>query len=173
VRLARAEARANLHPALPCVVATGVQTVIVVPHLPRRRPAPGPGLLRRVAAQLEPRRVIGTRIEVVGPEYTQVSVHATVRPRPLADPEQVRRRVSGALDAFFHPLTGGQDGAGWPFGRDVASAEVLRVIDDVPGVSHVLALELVGADGVSCGNLCIGPLGLVDSGTHRIEVVAE
>jgi hypothetical protein len=172
VRLARAEARANLHPALPCVTATGVLTVIVVPYLPRGRPLPGRGLLRRVAAHLNAHRVIGSRIEVAGPQYTEVAVHARVRPQPLADPDEVRRRASAALDAFFNPLSGGQDGTGWPFGRDVASAEVLRVIDDVSGVDHVLELALVGADGASCGNLCIGPLGLVDAGAHQIEVVS-
>ena len=36
----------------------------------------------------------------------------------------------------------------------------------------MLDLELVASSGVSCGNLCIGPLGLVDSGPHEIEVVA-
>jgi predicted phage baseplate assembly protein len=172
-RIARAHARANLHPAFDCVVATGVTTVIVLPYLPADRPEPSRGLLRAVTARLAPHRLIGSRIEVVGPRYTEVSVRAKVRAQPLADGPAVRDRVTDALASFLHPLSGGQDGAGWPFGRDVVRAEVLRVIDDVPGVDHVLALELVGPKGPGCGNLCIGPLGLVHSGAHEIEVVAE
>jgi hypothetical protein len=37
----------------------------------------------------------------------------------------------------------------------------------------VLDLELLGASGISCGNLCLGPLGLVAAGRHEIEVVTE
>ena len=55
----------------------------------------------------------------------------------------------------------------------VVRSEVLQVIDAVPGVDHVLDLELVDEDGASCGNLCLGPAGLVVSGVHRIEVSAE
>ena len=171
-RVARAEARANLHPAMPCIVAAGVLSLVVLPHLPRHAPSPSRGLLRAVRAQLEPRRLIGSRIEVAGPEYTAVSVRAQVRARRLAEPSLVRSRVVEALDRFLHPLDGGPDGNGWPLGRDVVSAEVLRVIDDVSGVDHVLRLELIGPDGASCGNLCIGPLGLPEARAHAIEVLA-
>jgi Baseplate J-like protein len=170
-RLARASARANAHPGFPCVVATGVVTVAVVPHLPPDRPVPSAGLLRAVAAYLDPRRIVGTRFEVTGPTYTEVRVRARVRATRLADTTEVGGRIVGALDAFFHPLHGGPDGAGWPLGRDVVRSEVLQEIDDVTGVDHVLALDLIGPDGASCGNLCVGPLGLVAAAGHEIEVV--
>jgi predicted phage baseplate assembly protein len=171
--IARAHAGVNRHPAFECVTATGVTTVIVVPHLPAERPFPSPGLLRAVRSHLEPRRLIGSRIEVSGPRYTEVTVRAGVWAKPLADPAAVRARVVAAVEDFLHPLRGGPDGDGWPFGRDVVRAEVLRVIDDVAGVDHVTALELIGPDGASCGNLCIGALGLVHSGAHEIEVVTR
>jgi hypothetical protein len=50
-------------------------------------------------------------------------------------------------------------------------SEVLQAVDAVAGVDHVLALDLIGPDGASCGNLCIGPLGLVTPADHEIEVV--
>ncbi len=52
-------------------------------------------------------------------------------------------------------------------------SEILQVVDGVPGVDHVLDLELVTADGVTCNNLCIGPLGLVAAGGHGLEVTVE
>ncbi|MGW0809104.1 putative baseplate assembly protein [Nonomuraea sp. NPDC002799] len=170
-RPARAEARANAHPGFPCLTTPGIVTVLVLPHLPAGRPEPSPGLLRAVAAHLCPRRVLGTRIEVAGPVYVTVTVRATVAPAPGARPAELPAAVHTALDRFFDPLTGGPDGAGWPFGRDVYRAEVLRVLDEVPGVSHVAALELAAGDGPpGCADLCVGPTGLVASGPHEIEV---
>lgn len=171
VRLARAEARANSHPGFPCQSAPGVVTVLVLPHLPADRPVPGPGLRRAVAAYLNRRRVIGTRVEVAGPVYVSVTVRATVQALPGTRAGDLAGAVRDALDRFLHPLVGGPDGTGWPFGRDVYRSEVLTVIDEVPGVAHVLALKLVSDDGrVSCANLCLGPTGLVDAGLHEIDV---
>ncbi|HEX9670488.1 MAG TPA: putative baseplate assembly protein [Thermoanaerobaculia bacterium] len=175
VRLARVAARANLDPALPCLHATGVVTVIVLPSLPRRRPQPSAGTRRAVAAYLARRRLLGTRIVVVGPTYLEVAVRATVRPLAGVDGAALRERVVAALDGFFHPLTGGPDGDGWPFGRDVYRSEVLQLLDEVAGVDHVLGLELVagsgcGCGGGVCGNVCVGPLGLVAAGRHEITV---
>lgn len=171
VALARASARANLHPGFPCVSATGVVTVVVVPFLPAGRPAPSAGLLRAVSAYLDARRIVGTRMEVTGPTYTEVRVRARVRALRLASLADVRDAVVASLDAFLHPLHGGPAATGWPLGRDVVRSEVLQEIDDVTGVDHVLALDLIGPDGASCGNLCVGPLGLVAAGAHEIEVV--
>jgi hypothetical protein len=110
---------------------------------------------------------------VTGPTYTVVSVRARVSATRLASPGELVQRIVEALDGFFHPLRGGPERTGWPLGRDVVRAEVLQVIDGVAGADHVLDLALVDEDGVACGNLCIGPLGLVASGVHAIQVAAE
>ncbi len=172
VRIARAAARANVHPGFPCVDAVGVVTVVVVPTLPARRPVPSPGLLKAVAGHLATGRVVGTRIAVTGPTYTAVSVRARVSALRVASRGDVAHRVAEAIDAFFDPLAGGPDGAGWPLGRDVIRAEVLQVIDGVGGVDHVVQVDLVTRDGRTCGNVCVGPLGLVAAGEHTIEVIA-
>ncbi|GGN94515.1 putative baseplate assembly protein [Streptomyces albiflavescens] len=171
VRLARAVARANSHPAFPCVVAPGVVWVTVVPYLPLGRPMPGPGLLAAVRAHLHAHRILGTRVEVTGPSYQRITVRAQVRPRPGADPAVLRTQVARALDAFFDPLTGGPDGDGWPLGRDVYRSEILQVLDGVPGVAHATGLELLTDSGAHCANVCIPPNGLVGSGPHEIEAV--
>src|SRR6266540_193909 len=130
-----------------------------------------PGLRRAVAAYLDRRRTIGTRVEVAGPVYVTVTVRATVQACPDARRVELGETVRDALDRFFHPLTGGPDGTGWPFGRDVYRSEVLQVIDEVPGVANVLALELVGDHGeATCGNLCLGSTGLVAAGSHEVDV---
>ncbi len=171
-QLARASARANLHPAFPGLAATGIITVIILPFIPAARPVPGPELCRAVAAYLNRRRVIGSRVEVVGPNYTEVGIRAQVQAFAGNNPQDLRRRLAETLTRFFHPLQGGPDGSGWPFGRDVYRSEVLQVIVETPGVDHVLSLELIAQGGeAQCGNLCLGPLALVALGTLDLEVV--
>ena len=170
-RLARAEARAELHPAFPCYPALGVITVLVLPYLPAARPMPSPGLLAAVAGWLNRRRALGTRVEVAGPTYVEVRVRARVRACPGVAREALAGRLRDALEAFFHPLGGGPEGGGWPFGRAVYASEVYQVLDQTEGADHVLALELIGCDGEPrCDNLCLPPAGLPSAGVHEISV---
>jgi len=171
-RIARAIARPNLYPGLDCVSAPGVVTVIVLPSLPALRPMPSAGLIQEVAARLEPRRTIGTRVIVTGPRYLEVAVRASLKPFDGIDKARLGRQVAGALDAFFHPLTSGPAKDGWPLGRDVYRAEVMQVIDETPGVDHVRSLELI-VEGCAptCGNVCLRPTWLVAAGPHEIEVL--
>jgi predicted phage baseplate assembly protein len=171
-RLARVAVLPDTHPGLPCVVAVGVMTVVLLPYLPLGHPAPSPGLRYAVAAYLDRHRMLGTRVEVTGPTYTEVSVDAQVQATRSASRADLANRLHAALDGFFDPLAGGPDGTGWPLGRDVYRLEVMRVLDEVPGVEHVLELELLTADGAQCGDVCIGQIGLVAAGAHQIEVVA-
>lgn len=170
-QVARAHAWAGLDPAYPCLNAAGTVTLVIVPELPRGRPYPTPGLIQTVRRFLERRRVVGTRLVVLGPTYVEVRATATVRARPGAALERVRADLLAALALLLDPLAGGPDGRGWPFGRDVYRSEVLQTLDGVPGVDHVLALELSADSGVAqCGNLCIGPTELTVSGQHTITV---
>ncbi len=68
-------------------------------------------------------------------------------------PEVVVGRVDEALRQYLAPLalTTGQatlpgllddDWQGWPFGRDLYIAEVFSLIQQVPGVKHVLDVQL-------------------------------
>lgn len=171
-RLARAAARANLHPSFPCFQAPGIITLIILPDMPVARPMPSKGLLRLVAAYLHYRRIIGTRLEVVAPSYLEVSVSATVKAHEGMSMASLQRRIVEALNDFINPLTGGPDRTGWPFGRDVYRSEVMQVIDEVVGVDYVISLDLI-AEGCEpqCGNVCLAPTWLATSGEHTIKVV--
>jgi hypothetical protein len=140
--------------------------------MPVKKPVPSRGLLRTVASYLDRRRVIGTRVEVVGPTYLDVTVRAKVRAVKNASKTNLTVKIVKALDDFFDPLTGGPEQTGWPFGRDVYRSEVLQVIDEVIGVDHVIDLEL-SAEGCEpqCGNICLAPDWLVSAGEHVIEVL--
>ena len=145
---------------------------MVLPNLPLDRPTPSTGLRRKLAQYLTPRRVIGTRVEVIGPAYVEVIVQAQVQALRNVNKTDLTRRIVIELNRFFDPLTGGPNGTGWPFGRDVFRSEVLQRIDETTGVDNVLAMALIaGCGGPQCGNLCLRPNELVAAGGHQIAVV--
>jgi hypothetical protein len=171
-RIARVTALANLHPDFPCYKAPGMISVIVLPFLPQGRPVPTPGLLQAVSAQLRSRRVIGTRVEVVGPTYLEVAVQATVQSKQGSDKIALRQNLVNALSAFLDPLTGGPDKTGWPFGRDVYRAEILRILNEVDSVDYVSSLQLIPGEGpAQCGNVCLSQTWLVAPGAHQVQVL--
>jgi hypothetical protein len=147
--------------------------VIIVPDMSGARPFPSPGLLAAVQAMFARRRPLGTRVEVVGPGYVEVAVHAVIRAAAGADKARLPQRAAARINELFDPRIGGPDGTGWPFGREVARAELLQVINQVPGVAHVLSLDFL-VDGRACdpqcGNVCLRPIELVAAGVHQIQV---
>jgi predicted phage baseplate assembly protein len=172
-RIARCRVFPEMEPTLPSVRAAGTATVVVVPFLPKDRPEPTESLLGAVRANVEARRIVGSRILVAGPTYVEVTVRATLDLEVAADATVTLAAARAAVDEFLHPLTGGPLGRGWPFGRDVYRADVLAVLDDIAGVASVGSLDLVDAAGhITCGNLCVPPTALVASGAHDIRSVS-
>ena len=140
--VARAHAIADYDPALPCVPALGNITVVVVSPCARLVPEPGPDLLRAVERYLERRRTLTSQVHVVSPSFITVAVHAHLHTSTESDSKTLIGQAHKQLEAFFHPLTGGQDGKGWPIGRDVYRSEILALLNSVPGVTHVDEVSL-------------------------------
>lgn len=144
-----------------CVVAgdddPGAVRVLVVPAVATDDPAalrfeellPSDALLDTVRRHLEERRVIGARVAVVPPAYQGITVVARVRARPRASTRGLQVEALGALYRHFHPLLGGPDGAGWPFGRPVNQGEVYSVLQRLAGTELVDDVRLFGADPVT------------------------
>ena len=112
-----------------------------MPAFPPDRPRPTDELLSEVDRYLRRRKTVGTRLLVVGPEYVVVSVRVRVRAATAAAAATVETSVRAALERFLHPLTGGPDERGWPFGRHVFRNELLALVDGVGDVDYVLELE--------------------------------
>src|SRR4051794_39165137 len=126
-------------------------SVVVVPPRPADAgdglPEPGPDLLAGLAAFFEPRRLLGTRLHVVGPRYVPVGIGADLVVADDAAPAAVLAGARAALAGFLDPLTGGPEGAGWPFGRPVWVSEIYAVLGGVPLVSYVEGVALTTGDG--------------------------
>jgi predicted phage baseplate assembly protein len=174
LRVARAKALPLWQPGTSAETVTpALVTVVVVPWSYLPKPIPGAGFLRTVCNHLDQHRLITTRVQVVGPSYVLVSAHSRLQAAPGFSREDVQARAAARLLAYLHPLTGGDDGTGWSFGRAVYRSEVTAVIKEVPGVDCVMELTLTGGSGASAdagGNLLIAKDALVCSENHIVEV---
>jgi hypothetical protein len=169
--VARARAWSSLDPNYPCLEATGVVTIAVIPNTPTAQPQPSAGLLQAIARYLDRRRIVCTRLEIVGPQYVTVSVQASVQTLPNSNLQLVQSGIVSALNNFLDPRMGGPDGLGWPFGRNVFRSEVMQVICAVAGVDYVTSLSLTADSGSpQCGNLTLCGMSLATPGAHEIDV---
>jgi hypothetical protein len=109
-------------------------TLVVVPADGAEPNAP---LLHRLAAALEPARLLTTRLHVTGPRYVTVCVRLTLKVHRHAHPERIRENAQKTLREFLDPLHGGADGGGWPFGRDVYVSEIYQLLSKLDGVEQV------------------------------------
>jgi predicted phage baseplate assembly protein len=175
LRVARAKAIPLWQPGTPrATITPAVVTVVVVPWSYLPKPVPGAGMLRTVCDHLDRHRLVTTRLHVVPPQYVRVAARARIHAAAGFNRDDVRARVEARLLAFLHPLTGGDDGMGWPFGRAVYRSEVMAVIKMVAGVDCVTELALTGDRGATPdagGNLVIDSDALVCSEAHAVEVL--
>jgi hypothetical protein len=63
-----------------------------------------------------------------------------------SDAELLRDRVLTVVYRYINPLSGGPDGNGWPFGRDLNVGEVFALLSGIEGVASVEEVKLYLAD---------------------------
>lgn len=182
-KLARARCLPQLDPRGD--VRPGWVTVLVVPESARRKPVPSASLKARVRRGLgaaAPASLIGDegdeRLLVRGPTYVEAMVEATVAAGEIESQSALEAAAADAVAAFFHPLTGGDDDDGWPFGDLPCVSDCLAVLERVEGVDHVESfalrfrtdgVERVVRPGESVPDVAADVL--VHSGTHVIDAV--
>jgi hypothetical protein len=121
----------------------GRVAVLLVPHGTEPMPSPGLGLLQEVGAHLRARAAPAVQLQLSGPRWLEASVRdLTVIPLAMTRADALRATILDALDAFFHPLTGGFDGRGWEFAELPTTSDVCRLVASIPGVDAVESLNL-------------------------------
>lgn len=151
-RVARALCLPRRNPAIDFdAVQEGHVGLIVVPQPGMENQLAGnTGILATVAQELDQRRLLTTFIHVVGPQFLEIDIQVTIVPLPDVEASVLRDkpeastkgRIPEQLAAFLDPLSGGKDGQGWPFGRDVFVSEIYELLDHIPGVDYVTAVDL-------------------------------
>jgi predicted phage baseplate assembly protein len=175
-QVVRAHAVSGFHPAYPGLPIPGVVGIYVVP--PDRDegpPTPDEGTLRAVARYLS-QNVAPAGVEVVAgaPFYHKVRAEIGVVIDPAADPGETVRRLVAALDTYLHPIEGGEDGEGWPFGGALRYSPLLRrLVTGVDGVRAITRLTLVvdGARLAACTDFQPRPHALLWPTPHEVVPV--
>ncbi|GAA4525374.1 putative baseplate assembly protein [Amycolatopsis samaneae] len=179
---APAAARVRCVPAADAGPGGAAVRVLVVPgatadtgdELRLEQLVPPREMLATIAASLDARRLVGTRVLVEPPYYQGLTVVARLRASGAAEP--ARRAALDALYRYLNPLRGGPDGDGWPFGRPVQFGEVHAALAAAPGVSMVEELRMFPADpitgrrGEPVNVLEIAPTALIFSYQHQVTV---
>ena len=165
-------------------VVPGQIYVLVIPKVPRPSDYLDPNQLELkkedmelLSAFMDERRLLTTRVSVREPAYTWVSVTAKLRPAPGADVRALENEILRRLYAYLNPLTGGNDGKGWPFGRDLFVSDVYQCLQGTANVQFIRGVEMYVAEPGGAGSgkpreeIDIVAHGVVASGLHVVEFV--
>jgi predicted phage baseplate assembly protein len=161
----------------------GVVRVLVVPAVASTdgriafdQLVPSEETLERVTQRLDETRLLGTRVMVEPPVYRGLTIVARLRARPRTDPTRLQQEALKALFGYFHPITGGPDGTGWPFGRPIMAGDVYSCLQGLRGTEIVDDVRIFGADpvtgerGKATDRLEVEPNALVFSYDHQVVV---
>ncbi len=107
-----------------------------------RRLVPSNEVLRFVKRYLDERKLVGTVLNVVRPRYKDLSLRVVLIRRSVGTSDRLRKDIETKVRRNLHALIGGKDGKGWEFGRPVLKAELIHLVEGVPGVEGVDALEI-------------------------------
>ena len=139
-----------------CLSNVGKGGEVVVKIIPRpdadefdlkRELYPTSELIRRVKEYLEARKLVGTKLKVEAPTYNSISVNLrAVFKKEVAEVQILKDQVEMALRRYLHPITGGPDGKGWPFGVPVAKNDVFRVLEKIDDISYIEEIDIVSDD---------------------------
>ncbi len=175
VRIRRAHALPLYHPGFPDVEVPGVVTTIVIPDSADPKPLPSEATMQAVCNWLNDRRLLTCELFVVPPRYKLIRVIASITALATANAAQVKSGVELALTNYLSPLTGGDDGQGWPMGGPVRFSDLFRVAFQVEGVATVDDLRIV-IDGLKkgrCENADIPKDFVVYTQGHDISVTTQ
>jgi len=170
----RAHAVAGLHPAYPGRPIPGVVGVFVVP--PDRnegQPTPDEDTLRAVATHLSKYAApAGVEVVAAATKFHLVKIEAAITVRLGADEGKAVRDSLKALTDYLHPLRGGTDGRGWPFGGTLHYQALIRRLTNISDVTSVPTLNII-ADGsrfLACHDFVPDANALLWSEIHQVVV---
>lgn len=171
-------------PASAGRVAPGQVYLLVIPRVERpegylepEQLELNPADVAALTAYLDERRLLTTRLDIRPPAYYWVSCHVQLRAAPGADQNQIEAETLQRLYRFLNPLTGGQEGKGWPFGRDLFVSDVYQCLQGLPNVLFIRNVQMYvaraggAAQGEPVESVEVIAHGVVASAHHQVEFV--
>ncbi|NJL00494.1 MAG: putative baseplate assembly protein [Spirulinaceae cyanobacterium SM2_1_0] len=161
----------------------GTTTLLVVPQASEALLDQGQGLMpdlfaltpeleQQVLSYLNDRKLLGTQIRCRPPDYVGVAVQTEVALEPAYNNPDARREIltqlRTALYRFLNPISGGNDGRGWPFGRPVYPSDIVAIFQRVAGIRYLGAVQLFALRRTNGGWTRLPPAPVVDPGPHGL-----
>lgn len=115
----------------------GQALVVIVPAAAQPGCSPSVDLLAQVAAYLQARCTPGVALQVIGPTWIATDIEVHVASTTIENSDATLAAVRDAIVRFLDPVTGGDDGRGWPFGRRPRVSDLAACTAAVPGVDHL------------------------------------
>lgn len=173
---ALAKATPGLRVARAKITADSIEnriSVMVIPYSRSPYPMPDDFFCARVCRFLDTRRLITTRISVEKPHYTRVGVNVRIKAHVSFDEKAIRDRIIPAINTYLHPLHGGDDQKGWPFGRAIYLSDIYALLEPIEGVDCVFDIAFSGEgnyDGLKKAYL-IAPESLIRTTDHHVTFI--
>lgn len=125
-------------------------------------------LITLVKDYLHPRKLIGTKIEVKQPVYTDVSIDIKVVCHHYAIPKKVEENIKDRILKHLDPFVGGDEETGWPYKRPLTVYEIDQIVEETDGVKRA---EYIKFDKKELPVKVID--GLIKVSSIDVEVVTE
>ena len=152
----------------PLTGKPGDVSLVVVPRITDPEPRPSLDLLRHVWEFINPLRMQGTSLVLVGPDCLYINIQADIVPKYDSIEMDVVTVCRERLEAFLHPLTGGENTHGWDIGKRPHESDVYAVLESLPHLEFVRSLQVTFHE-ERTGILESGNF-LVCSGKHKITL---
>ena len=104
-------------------------------------PQPSAEQISALFSYLDERRMLTTRLHVVGPFYAHVSAQLVVARNGDAVSKDLTDAISNSLTSLLDPLPSESDDR-WPFGRDVFVSEVFETLEKIAGIDFITDVML-------------------------------
>lgn len=105
-----------------------------------------PQLEERILNYLSDRKLLGVEVLCREPEYVGVTVQTEVSLKPEYNnptaKQEILLQLVVALYRFLNPVIGGSEGKGWPLGQSVYPSDVAALLQQVPGIRYLGAIQL-------------------------------
>lgn len=107
-------------------------TVVVEPWSLEAERVLSPAYEENILSYLDQRRMLGTKVALLSPEYIGITIYAEISSQPQY--LDARQRVEAAVAAFFRK--------GWEFGNPVRYSQLYGIIDTLDCVQQVESLTI-------------------------------
>lgn len=124
----------------------GHVSVIVIPGsdinpVYSKNGSPTDELKNKIKTYLDVRRMITTRVHVVGPDYRKVKLETWISLKENTVERTIEDKVKDSIIKYFAPFDK-ETGKGWPLGRNLYQSEVYHLVEGIIGVDHVVKIRI-------------------------------